>query len=187
MAIAARKSCGIVRPHPMLIHGASVQASCARWEGTPMRHLVAKSTSRIASTAPLAAMCAALLLTGGSKPAAKTTKAERVTSVEPVAAGEAQASDISHFGVWIDSARETFTRVNDYECTFCKRERVDGKLQEDHVAQLKSRTDPFSVYLKFTAPRTIAGKEASFVQGRNNGKMRAKSTGALGLVGFVTI
>src|SRR5262245_17293898 len=152
-----------------------------------MSQVAGNWSSRIRTTAPLAAMCAALFLTGGSKPAEKRTQSARVASNEPVAAGEAQSCDISHLGIWIDAARETFARVNDYQCTFSKRERVDGTLQDEHSATMKCRTEPFSVHLKFTAPRTVAGKEASYVQGRHNGKMRAKSGGALGLVGYVTI
>jgi hypothetical protein len=152
-----------------------------------MPHVAVNRSGRVKSCAVLATMCAALLLTGGSKPAAKTNQSARVSSNEPVAAGEAQSCDISHLGIWIDAARETFTRVRDYQCTFSKCERVDGVLQEEHSAVMKCRTDPFSVHLKFTAPKAVAGKEASYVQGRHNGKMRAKSTGALGLVGYITI
>lgn len=143
-------------------------------------------STRWRTAAPLAGLCAVLLLTGGSKPTSKS-QAARVTSSEPVPTGEALPGDMSHFGVWIDAARETFQRVNDYQCTFTKRERVDDKLQEEHVAVMKVRTDPFSVHVKFSAPRAVSGKEASYVAGRHNGKMKAKSGGALGLVGYVTI
>ena len=91
-----------------------------------MPHVAVKRSGRISSTALLAALCAALLLTGGSKPAGKTTQSSRVASNEPVAAGETQPSDIHHLAVWIDAARETFNRVRDYQCTFSKCERVDG-------------------------------------------------------------
>src|SRR5947209_3394155 len=93
MAIASGKSCGSVRPGPMLIDSPPVRASCARWEGTPCR---TSSPNRPA---------------GSHRPPR-----------------------------WPRSA-----------------------------------------------PRAVAGKEASYVQGRHNGKMRAKTGGALGLVGFVTI
>jgi hypothetical protein len=144
-------------------------------------------STRFAPTGPIAALCGVLLLTSGAKPPAKGNQSSRVNSTEPVATGEAQASDVAHLGVWIDAARETFKRVNDYQCTLSKRERVDGALQEEHTATMKCRTEPFSVHLKFTAPKAVAGKEASYVAGRHNGKMRAKSSGALSLVGYVTI
>src|SRR5262245_3905657 len=102
-----------------------------------MPHVAVNWSNRFLSTAPLAIMCGTLLMTGGSKPAAKTTQSSRVASSEPVASGEAQPCEMSQLGVWIDAARETFARVNDYQCTFSKRERVDGTLQEEHTAAMK--------------------------------------------------
>lgn len=96
-------------------------------------------------------------------------------------------SRVAHFQQWVSAARATLQQVHDYECTFVKRERINGQLQEEHVAAMRVRSTPFSVYLKFTAPRSAQGREASFVSGRNQGKMRAKNGGALGLVGYVLI
>lgn len=90
-------------------------------------------------------------------------------------------------GTWIEAARKTYGQVRDYHCTFSKRERINGTMQEDQTAIMKVRTQPFSVHLKFVAPKTIAGREAVYVVGRNGGKMRGKGAGALGLVGFVTL
>ncbi len=100
---------------------------------------------------------------------------------------EFRPSRLEHFRQWVQAAKAVLHDVHDYECTFVKRERIDGKLQEEHVALMRVRHEPFSVYLKFTAPRSAQGREASFVSGRNQGKMRAKNGGALGLVGFVLI
>src|SRR5262249_719751 len=68
-----------------------------------------------------------------------------------------------------------------------KRERIDGVLQDEQVAILQVRTQPFSVHVKFVAPKPVAGKEASYVQGKHNGKMRAKAGGPLALVGYITM
>jgi hypothetical protein len=96
-------------------------------------------------------------------------------------------SQIRHFKQWVDAAQAMLQQVRDYECTFIKQERIDGRLQEAHVALMRVRSEPFSVYLKFLSPRSVQGREASYVAGRNEGKMRAKNGGALGVVGFVWI
>src|SRR5262245_52289492 len=69
--------------------------------GNPMPHVAVNWSNRVLATAPLAVMCSALLMTGGSKPAAKTTQSSRVASSEPVASGDAQPCDMSHLNVWI--------------------------------------------------------------------------------------
>jgi len=52
---------------------------------------------------------------------------------------------------------------------------------------MKIRTQPFSVYLRWLKPTELAGQEACYVAGRNDGMMRVHSTGLLGVVGFVSI
>jgi hypothetical protein len=52
---------------------------------------------------------------------------------------------------------------------------------------MKVRSQPFSVYLQWQAPKALEGQEACYVVGRNNGQMRAHSTGLLGVVGWVSI
>ena len=49
------------------------------------------------------------------------------------------------------------------------------------------RNEPFSVDLRWVKPESFTGQEACYVTGRNNGKMRVKSAGLLGAVGFVSI
>lgn len=96
-------------------------------------------------------------------------------------------SRIEHLQQWVGAARETLRQVVDYEGVLVKRERIDNQLQDEHAALIRVRSTPFSVYLKFTAPRSAQGREASYVSGRNQGKMRAKSGGALGWVGYMLI
>ncbi len=65
--------------------------------------------------------------------------------------------------------------VQDYTCTFHKRERISGRLTSPHVMAFKSRTAPTSFYFKFQRPKT--GREAIYVAGRNGGKVLAHDVG----------
>lgn len=87
----------------------------------------------------------------------------------------------------ITEAQQAYANVHDYTCTFIKREQVRGQLQPEHVLQMKVRAQPFSVYLRWQAPKPLEGQEACYVVGRNNGQMRVHSTGFLGVVGWVSL
>ena len=87
----------------------------------------------------------------------------------------------------IAAARQTYQQTRDYTCLFVKRERIRGELQPENLVVMKVRSQPFSVYLRWQKPDNMAGQEACYVSGRNNGMMRAHSTGLLGAVGFISI
>jgi hypothetical protein len=87
----------------------------------------------------------------------------------------------------IERAGATFQHVRDYTCTLIKQERIGGRLQPEQTAQMRVRTHPFSVHLRFVSPSSVAGREACYVAGRNGGKMRARAGGLMGAVGFVTL
>jgi hypothetical protein len=84
-------------------------------------------------------------------------------------------------------ARQSYQRVADYSCLFVKREFLEGQLQPENLIDLKVRTQPFSVYMRWLRPNQLAGQEACYVAGRNNGMMRAHTTGLVGRIGFVSI
>lgn len=71
--------------------------------------------------------------------------------------------------------RARFEKVKDYTCTFYKRERVDGVLSSTHVMDMKLRSEPHSVYLKFHQPNR--GREAIYVAGRNDDLILAHDVG----------
>jgi hypothetical protein len=76
------------------------------------------------------------------------------------------------------AALEQSRRLNDYAFTMVKRERIDGKLCEKHEAVLmKIRRQPFSIYCKTLGPIQPKDQEAIYVEGRNNGKVLAHTTG----------
>lgn len=75
----------------------------------------------------------------------------------------------------IADCRERYRAIQDYRCTFYKRERVDGRLTPTHVMSMKARTKPSSIYFKFISP--TPGREAIYVAGRNAGRVLAHDVG----------
>jgi hypothetical protein len=105
--------------------------------------------------------------------------AGRVTSQEP--------TPIERVGQLLGEAKASFARVRDYTATVARQERVGGELQPEAFMDVRIRQQPFSVYLKWTSPRHLAGQEAIYVAGRNNNEIRAKGTGILAVAGYVSL
>lgn len=84
-------------------------------------------------------------------------------------------------------ARQSYQQVRDYSCIMVKRETMKGQMQPEHIIAMKLRNQPFSVYLKWLSPKTMEGQEGCYVAGKNNGMMRVKPAGVLGVVGFVSL
>ena len=75
----------------------------------------------------------------------------------------------------IADCQERYQTVEDYTCTFFKRERISGRLTPVHIMAMKVRTKPQSIYLKFQQP--ARGREAIYVAGRHGGKVLAHDVG----------
>ena len=75
----------------------------------------------------------------------------------------------------IKECQAQFETVADYTCKFYKRERIQGRLTPLHVMEMKARTQPKSIYFKFEEP--YKGREAIYVEGRNEGKVLAHDVG----------
>ncbi len=75
----------------------------------------------------------------------------------------------------IADSRERFRQVEDYTCTFAKRERIGGRMSARNVLSMKAKTRPMSVYFKFQTPN--AGREAIYVHGQNGGKALVHDVG----------
>ena len=87
----------------------------------------------------------------------------------------------------ITEAKSACEKVADYTCTLVKKERINGELTPENVAAMGVRNEPFSVDLCWLQPKAVAGQEACYVAGKNDGKMRVRSAGLLGVVGFVSM
>jgi hypothetical protein len=80
----------------------------------------------------------------------------------------------------ITSCQTRFQEVNDYTCTFYKRERIDGELTPLFVMSMKVRSTPKSIYFKFVNP--YKGREAIYIEGRNSGRILAHDVGVTKLL-----
>jgi hypothetical protein len=87
----------------------------------------------------------------------------------------------------IQESRMKYQEVHDYTCTFIKRENVNGAMQPENIILMKVRTQPFSVYLRWMGPQSLAGQEVCYVAGRNNDMMRVHAVGLRAIAGFVSI
>jgi hypothetical protein len=75
----------------------------------------------------------------------------------------------------LSDCQARYQAVHDYTCKFYKRELVDGHLTPLHIMNMKVRTKPRSIYLKFQRP--AQGREAIYIAGRNGGKILAHDVG----------
>ena len=108
------------------------------------------------STTPmrLAAAEAADRMPGSAAP----SPASPPTGVAAIAAAKAM----------MDGCKARIGEIQDYTCTFMKRERIGGVLSGYHIMAMKARTRPDSFYFKFRQPN--AGREAIYVRGRHDDK-----------------
>lgn len=95
--------------------------------------------------------------------------------VNLVAAAREPIDPIARAKQAICECRSRYLRIRDYTCTFRKRERLDGRLTPGHVMEMKSRTEPVSIYFKFQAPNR--GREAIYIKGQHDGQVLAHDVG----------
>jgi hypothetical protein len=84
----------------------------------------------------------------------------------------------------LDKARLQFQNVKDYECRLIKRERIGGVLFPESELTMKSRTQPFSMYLRCESQDSDKGMEICYVSGLTHGMMRVHPNGLVGVLGF---
>lgn len=75
--------------------------------------------------------------------------------------------------------------IVDFAGTFHKQERIRGKLRKEEAAEMKFRSKPFSVYMKFIAGDK--GREALYVDGKYDNKIQVHPGGVLGALFQVKI
>ncbi len=77
--------------------------------------------------------------------------------------------------------------IHDYSAVMVKRERVNGKLNEQEFMYIKIRHQPFSVYMYFLGPEKLRGQEAIYVEGQNNGNLLGHGVGIKKIAGTVPL
>jgi hypothetical protein len=97
------------------------------------------------------------------------------------------SSPLERAGQLLAEAQASFARVRDYTGSLVRQERIAGQLQPEQFIDIRIRQQPFSVSLKWTAPRQLAGQEAIFIAGKNNNEIRAKGSGVLAIAGYVSL
>jgi hypothetical protein len=91
---------------------------------------------------------------------------------------------------WAERELPNIRKLQDYQCTFVKRERdrETGQLGDHEYMFLKVRHDPLSVYMYFLGPPKLRGREVVYIKGANDGKLWAHPTGVQKrLVGTVSL
>src|SRR5262245_22118070 len=78
------------------------------------------------------------------------TSSGQVTPHEP--------SAIDRVGQLLAEAKTSFASVRDYTGTVVRQERIGGQLQPEAFIDVRIRQQPFSVCLKWTAPKQLAGQ-----------------------------
>ena len=113
----------------------------------------------------------------GPSPKETTNAAGKAPAPVPALAPAAvvEVDPIIRARLLIAESRVKYQAVQDYSCTFFKRERMDGKLSDMNIMVMKARARPTSLYFKFIQP--YAGREAIWIEGKNNGKVIAHEAG----------
>lgn len=78
---------------------------------------------------------------------------------------------------WAETSLTDVRKIQDYSCTLIKRERVGDRLVGPHYMTVKVRQQPYSVYVRYDAPQALRNQEAIYIEGRNDGKLLAHTTG----------
>ncbi|MFM8274510.1 MAG: DUF1571 domain-containing protein [Gemmata sp.] len=128
-----------------------------------------------------AAACAGLLVGGALL--AQPPKAETPKEA-PRATDGAKGDGLM---TMLAEARGALAKTRDYTCTFTRQEFVKGALSAEQVAEMKVRTVPVGVSVRFARPDAVAGMEVAYTGTRKGQKFQYRPAGAAGAKGFRTI
>jgi hypothetical protein len=133
--------------------------------------------------------CAGFLAGGAvvaQPPRAQPPKAE-VTKSEPAkSAPEAPKAGADALAAMLGESRTALGKSRDYTCTFTRQEMRKGTLSGEEVGEMKVRSNPVGVYVRFARPEAIAGMEVAYT-GRKSLKVRYRPAGTAGSRGFQTL
>lgn len=144
-----------------------------------------KATGAVAKIAapPMGPMAPAL------PPSFETPAATKpaLPSTSTVKVGKPAIDGLAAYSMMLAEAKIAYSKVNDYSGHVIHQDRVRGKLTPDQTAELRVKSKPASVSLKYVAPNALMGQELAHVAGRNGGKLRMKPAGSFGPAGFLTL
>jgi hypothetical protein len=137
-----------------------------------------------------AAVACAGMMVGGAvvaqPPKTESPKGEPAKT-EPAKAPEAPKAAGESLTTMLADARTALGKVRDYTCTFTRQEMRNGTISGEQVAEMKVRSAPAGVYVRFAKPDSVAGMEVAYTGARKTQKMRYRPAGADGVKGFKTV
>src|SRR5262245_11990944 len=129
--------------------------------------------------------CAGLV--AGGAVVAQPPKTELPKINEPAKNAPDAVKAAEPLATMLAESRTALGKVRDYTCTFTRQEMRNGTLSGEQVAEMKVRSAPVGVYVRFARPDTVAGMEVAYTGARKLPKMRYRPAGVDGAKGFKTV
>jgi len=139
----------------------------------------------------VAMACAGLLASGvlAQPPRTQSYGADlgksTTNSIETIQTPPPKAADL--LVTMLSDTRTAVGKARDYTCTFTRQEMIKGKLSAEQVAEMKVRSSPIGVYVRFVQPTSAAGMEIAYSGSHKNTRMRYHAPTADGVKGFRTL
>ena len=118
-------------------------------------------------------------------PAAPTTEA-KASILEAKMTGN-PVDALAAFQMSITEMKAAYAKLFDYSGHFVRQERVRGKLMPEQTAELRVKTKPRSIALKFIGPKELLGHELIYVNGRHAEMIRVRPAGNFDAKAFLTV
>ena len=93
---------------------------------------------------------------------------------------------LASFQMSLTEMKVAYAKVFDYSGHFVRQERVRGKLMPEQTAELRVKTKPRSIALKFIGPKELLGHELVYVTGRHAEMVRVRPAGNFDAKAFMT-
>ncbi len=129
-------------------------------------------------------VCAGLLTVGLISSSAQLEAQEFSTAAQVVTANAPVEHSLQPVIRYARGIRDKVDDIRDYTAVFAKLERHGNDLEKT-IINIKFRTEPFSVYMKFVKPHK--GREVIYVDGKNGGNLLAHETGFKSLAGTLSL
>ena len=94
---------------------------------------------------------------------------------------------LAAFQMSITEMKAAYAKLFDYSGHFVRQERVRGKLMPEQTAELRVKTKPRSIALKFIGPKELLGHELIYVTGRHAEMIRVRPAGNFDAKAFMTV
>jgi len=114
-------------------------------------------------------------------------KPTRPALAEIIAFGPKPVDASAAFRTALNDAKAAQTKIRDCSGHMLLQERIKGQLQPEQTAELRMKSAPRSIAVKFIAPGSLVGREIVFADGRHTNKVRAKAAGTYGPLAFATV